>query len=532
MKYKPVVLIVLDGWGLSPSWGGNALSMNNPKNMDTLWKTYPHAILQALGAIQYGNVIGESRLGHMMIGAGRPVTGYHSQINRDIAGKKFVKNKVLLSAINHAKKNNSNLHLVGMISDCGVHADLDHLLRLLDLAEKNDFDRVFVDGITDGVDSGPTESLRYVEKIKNKMQKNKMGSFSSVGGRQYAMDRDEHWDKIKTYYDCISGAKNTRIYNSVEEAVSENYRNNLDDEMILPGLIKDQSGQTHPIKDSDAVVMFNFREDRAAQLARVFGENKFKVFLWNPKKIKNLSFTTFTKYDSRVNSSVAFSKVKYPNNLSEYLSRTGLNQLKLAESEKRAHVTLFFNGGTEGALPGEDIKIISSPNVSSYEKIPEMSARNVANEAIGAIKTNRYDFILINFANVDMLAHTGDILAVGKAVAVLDELVQKIVDANLNGGVTIITADHGNAEQMINVAQANVKEPEMLHTLNPVPFILVAKEYKKNLMQTSLVYESNALSKIISAKDSLADVAPTILELMNLPKPVEMSGHSLMNKLE
>lgn len=532
-KNRPVVLIILDGWGLSPSWGGNALVMNNPKNIDTLWRNYPHKVLQALGAIEYGNVVGESRLGHLMMGAGRAVKSPHTQINQAIKDRYFFKNPTLVGAFEWAKKNKTAVHLVGMISNGGVHSDIDHLLALLDLAHRQDFPNVFIDAITDGVDSGATQSLEFVDKINHKIKDLKLGQFSSVGGRNFAMDRDEHWDKIKKYYLAITaGRGNTG--ESIEKIISESYRANLTDANILPSLIKDNKGMIHPIKNGDAVIFFNFREDRARQLARVFLDKKFGSFLWKPQKFNNLYFATFTNYQKNLPARVVFEDSIYRNNLSETVSKANFRQLKIAESEKYAHVTYFFNGGKEEAYPGEERKIISSPNVSSYDQKPEMSSKMVSKSVIEAIKRKKYDFIVVNFANVDMVAHTGNIIAVGQAVQALDFEVGQIAEASLKvDGVCLITADHGNAEQMVNISQHDSgEERETIHTLNPVPFILVKKGVKKDLIKTSLSYGPNALSKIISAEDSLADIAPTILELLDLPKPAEMTGHSLLSRLE
>lgn len=528
-----VVLVILDGWGLSPSWGGNALVMNNPKNIDGFWRSYPHKILQALGAIEYGNVVGESRLGHMMIGTGRIVKSPHSRINQEIQSRKFFKNETLLGAFNWAKHNKSNVHLVGMISNGGVHSDIDHLLALLDMAHRQDFDNVFIDAITDGTDTGATQALEFVEKISNKITDLKLGQFSSICGRSLAMNRDEHWEKTRKYYEMLTMGK-AKISDKIEKAISESYRNNLTDEYIEPILIKDNLGKTNPIKEGDAIIFFNFREDRARQLAQVFLDKKFRKLLWKPKKLSDLYIATFSNYQKNLPAKVAFPDITYENNLSEILSKSNFKQLKIAESEKMAHVTYFLNGGREEAYIGEERKIISSPNVASYDLTPEMSSRLITKTAIEAIKSKKYDLIVINYANVDMIAHTGNIIAVGEAVQSLDEQVGQLVQSNLaNGGTTMITADHGNAEQMVNISKkTNTSERESTHTLNPVPFILVKNDLKKDLIKTSLSYGPNALSKIISATDSLADVAPTVLEIMGLPKPAEMTGHSLLSRLE
>ncbi len=531
-KFRPIVLVILDGWGLSPSWGGNALMMNNPKKMTELWRNYPHTILQALGAIEYGNIVGESRLGHLMIGAGRPISGNHSRIKTQIKNRKFYKNQILIEAFNWAKKHNSNVHLMGMISNGGVHSDIDHLLALLDLAEIQDFKRVYIDAITDGTDTGPTDALKFIEKIQNKINTLKFGEFSSVIGRDLAMDRDEHWDKIKRYFDLLVFGKGER-FDSLSEAISANYRNGKNDEFIEPSLIRLKNGKFTVIKENDAVIFFNFREDRARELTLTFTNPKFHIFLWQPEIPKNLYFVTFTSYQKSLPTKVAFPDIHYTDTLSEVLAKTNFKQLKVAESEKATHVTSFFNGGIEDPFFGEEREIISSPAVVSYDKKPEMSAKKITGAVVKAIKSDKYDFILVNFANIDMIAHTGNILAVGEAVQIVDGQIEKIVNENLkNKGVTIITSDHGNAEQMISINQKIFNERETLHTLNPVPFIVISPDNKKDLLKTTISYESNALSKIIGARDTLADVAPTILELMGLPKPKEMTGHSILARLE
>jgi 2,3-bisphosphoglycerate-independent phosphoglycerate mutase len=532
MEFKPVVLIILDGWGLSPSWGGNALSMNNPKNIENLWRFYPHTVLQALSTITTGEIVGDSRLGHTLIGTGRSVMSNYGIISETIKNRTFFRNETLLGAINWAKKNNSNLHLMGLISDGGVHAHIDHLLALLRLAHEQNFHRVYIDAITDGTDSAPTDVLRYIEKIENKIKELGIGSFSSIGGRHYGMDRDEHWERINIYYKAIT-EPGTNNYESIVKAITSSYEKGLNDEFIKPGLIMDAKKQVHPIKANDAVVFFNFREDRARQLTRVFVDQKFRQLFWKPKKIEDLYFATFINYQKDLPAKVVFPDMNYKNSLSEVLAKADFKQLKIAESQKYAHVTYFFNGGTEEAFSGEERKIISSPNVESFDTVPEMSAPAITNTAVKAIKSGKYELIVINFANIDMIAHTGNIVATGQAVQIIDKLVQEIVDANFKaGGATIITADHGNAEQMVQLKSSVSSERETSHTLNPVPFMLITPKNRKNLLQSAISHQTNALSKILAARDTLSDVAPTILELMGIPKPKEMTGRSLLSKLE
>lgn len=531
-KYKPVVLLILDGWGLSPAWGGNAMAMSKPENFNDYWRYYPHTILQALSETTYGKIVGESRLGHLMIGAGRQVAGMHNLINHEIKTGKFYSNKVLLDAIQWAKKNNSDLHFLGMISDGGVHSDFEHLIALLELARKENFTRVYVDAITDGIDSGPTDALKYIEKIQYQFSKYRIGQFSSVIGRKYAMDRDEHWDKIRLAYEVLTNDNASKADN-INQVISDNYRKGLMDNEIIPSKLKLSDGSYKSIKSGDAVVFFNFREDRAKSLTRVFIEPKFGFFFWHPKKIDNLFFATFSNYQHNLPAKVAFTEPHYANSLSELVSKNNLRQLKIAESEKYSHVTSFFNGGREDAYPNEERKIVSSINIDSYDKKPEMSAKSITKACTLAIKSNRYDLIIVNFANVDMVAHTGNIQATGKAVQVLDKYIAEITEVNLkHKGATIITGDHGNAEQMINLNQQISKERETLHTVNPVPFILITPDNKKNIIKMALSVKPNSLDKILSSKKTLADVAPTILEIFGITKPQEMTGHSLINHLE
>lgn len=532
MKFKPIVLLILDGWGLSPSWGGNALTMNNPKNIDNLWRNYPHSVLQALSLITADEIVGDSRLGHTLIGTGRSVQSNYAIITDKIKNRTFFNNVTLLGAINWAKKNNSNLHLMGLVSDGGVHSHVNHLLALLKMAHEQNFDRVYIDMITDGVDSESMNALTYLEIIENKIKEYRIGIVSSIGGRNYAMDKNNHWDKINEYYKNITGTSPV-IYNDVREAITQNYKNNLTDELIKPGLIKDKKGQINPIKNNDAVIFFNFREDRARQLTEIFVSQKFKKMFFKPSHIEDLYFATFINYQRELPTKIVFPSIDYVNSLSEIISKANYKQLKIAESQKSAHVTYFFNGGTEEAYIGEERKIIPSLNVLSFDTVPQMSAQAITDALKNAIKSQKYELIVVNFANVDMVAHTGNIIATGQAVQIVDKLVGDIVQTNLkSGGATIITADHGNAEQMIQLNCSVNSEKETTHSLNPVPFILVTPKNKKSSLQSTINYETNSLSKIIQAKDTLADVAPTILELMQIPKPKEMTGHSLLNRLD
>lgn len=534
MSYRPIVLIILDGWGLSPSWGGNALVMNNPREIDRLWRTYPHLILQALSVTHQDKTasVAESRLGHAMIGAGRQIESTFNHIQDQIENNQFYRNQILNDAFDWAQKNNSNVHLLGLISEGGIHSHLSHLMALLNLAARKHFKRVFIDAITDGTDSGSTDALSFVEKIENKMHNLRLGEFSSIAGRFFAMDRDEHFNRTSQYYKLLVEGKGDQK-NNIKEAITDAYKNGLNDEFIKPTLLETRNGKIATIQKNDAVICFNFREERMRQLVNFFINDKFRIGFRRPRQIEDLYFVGFIDYQKDLPLKVAFPQKIYKNTLSEIFSHHKLKQLKIAESEKSTHVTTFFNGGQDEAFTGEERKIISSPDVESYDLAPEMSAEALTKTLIQAIKTKKYDFILVNFANVDMVAHTGNILAVGQAVQVLDKCIKQIVELNLKmGGATLITADHGNAEQMVSTKSMRHQERETLHTLNPVPFILVAQDQEKDLLKRANGVNAQVLAQIISAKNSLADIAPTILSLLHLPKPTEMTGRSLLNILE
>jgi len=526
--YKPIVLLVLDGWGLSPAWGGNPITMNNPTNMTRLWREYPHKVLQAFALIagKYG-VVGDSRLGHSTLSAGRRLVQDYERISQAIADKSFYKNQVLKDAFNHCQKNNSNLHLIGLLSDGGIHAHISHLNALLDMASRENFDRVFIDAISDGVDNGANDAVNFVSEIEQKFLRLNLGRFSSISGRYYAMDRDGDYKKTLKVYEALILGKAAQAKDPIAVLTSA-YRQKSTDFTISPTLVGPDKKAL--IGENDAIVFFNFRSDRAIQLVRVLSDPKFRIRFFKPKLPKNLYVATLTEYQKDLPVKVAFEREKVSEILPAVLAKYQKNQLRVAETEKQAHVTSFFNCG-EASYEGEDEKIILSKKVKDWSELPEMSTKDVTDTIISAIKGKKYDFILANLANVDMMAHAGNITAAGKAVKVVDEAVGKIVQANLDeGGATIITADHGNVEQIVKFNPN--QDPENKHTLNPVPFILVTPENRKNIVTAEILPSSAALSKLINIQVSLADVAPTILELMDLPKPEQMKGHSILGVLE
>jgi len=530
MKYKPIVLIILDGWGLSPSWGGNALAVANPINMNRLWRDYPHKVLQAFTMVagKYG-VVGDSRLGHSTIAAGRRIPQDLEIISEAIAKRRFYKNKILIEAINHCIKHKSNLHLIGLLSIGGVHSHLRIVSALLELCWREKFKDVFLDLITDGIDGGANDTLNLIEDIQTKIKETGIGQFSSLVGRFYAMDRSDNFKLTRKAYELWVEGKG-QIASTVSQAISQSYRLGFND-FNLPATLIQNIGKTHLIQDDDAVICFNFRGDRSVQLVKMLtGTGGHQIF-WKPKKLSNLFFVTFTEYQKGLPVKVAFPRKEAKETLGEILASHEQKQLRVAESEKTAHVTTFFNCGHDTPFPREERKIVPSLSGVNPAKNPELSAPQIAREVLKAISSNKYDFILVNFANVDILSHSGDFRAAGTAIRTVDSLTSTIAESAVSaGGAAIITADHGNIEQMIKLNPQ--QDPEARHTLNPVPFILVTKEGKKDLIKGAVSTPYSTLSKIITAKETLADIAPTILELLGLPRPEVMTGHSLLNKLE
>jgi len=521
--------MILDGWGISPSWGGNALAVNSPQNMNRLWRDYPHKVLQAFNLIagKYG-MVGDSRLGHSTIAAGRRIPQSLEIISEAIADSSFYHNKALTGAIEHCKKYRSNLHLLGLVSSGGIHAHTSHLNALIELCHRQNFTNVYLDLITDGVDSGQFDALTLIEKVKEKITETGVGKFSTIVGRFYAMDRIGDLKKTESTYLMLTEGEGRR-FKSINSAIASSYREKFNDFNLPPSVIEND-GKVTLLKNDDAVIFFNFRSDRSLQLTEMIADTGLKKF-FSTKRLKNIWFTTLTEYGKKLPVKVAFAKNNVIGTLGEILSSRNEKQLRIAESEKEAHVTSFFNCGSPYPFQGEERKIIPSKRNSNPVKDPVMAAPKITKTVIKAIESKNYDFILVNFANVDMLSHTGNMIAAGKAIKVVDDAVGKIVEVNLRvGGATIITADHGNIEEMVKINPE--QDPETKHTFNPVPFIYITKENKKNLFKSAVGSSYFSLSKIIDAKDTLADVAPTVLEIMGLPKSNEMTGHSLLNKLE
>ena len=530
---KLVVLLILDGWGLSPTWGGNAIAMNNPKNINGFWRQYPHAILHAFKPIAGASQnVANSEIGHASIGTGRMINQDITDIDQSIKDSSFYENQQLIDACQNAKDNNSSLHLIGMISDGAVHSHINHLYALLKLAKKEGVKDVYIHAILDGRDVEPNSALKYLNDLENKIIEIGIGKIATLCGRYYAMDRNKNWKLIEEFYKALVKRVGRKESDPLK-AISEIYREGLSDEFIPPIIIFSKNPQLSTIKSKDSVVLFNYRADRIRELMQAFVDKKvFRGVISRKYPLLDIHITSMTDYklsNSKIN--IAFPSTYIESNISKIISDHGLNQLHAAESEKYAHVTYFFNGGQESSYANEDRIIVESPHKVNYAESPEMSAYKLTNKLISAIRSKKYSFIVANLANVDMIGHTGDILAASKAVQVVDECVGKIVKeiAKLDG-ITIITADHGNAEQMVTINSMQ-KDLETLHSLNPVPFILIGKNYRKHLFSTISKPNEFILSDILSTTDSLADIAPTILDLFNIAKPTDMTGHSLLKEL-
>lgn len=513
MAKKPVVLMVLDGYGLNDKTEGNAIAMADTPVMDKLMAEYPFVKGNASGmavGLPEGQM-GNSEVGHMNIGAGRIIYQDLTRITKDIEDGTFFENKVLLQAMDNCKKNNSDLHLWGLLSDGGVHSHNSHLYGLLEMAKKNGLEKVYVHAFLDGRDTPPASGKDYVAELEAKMKEIGVGKVASLSGRYYAMDRDNNWDRVKMAYDSLVTGEGVKATDAVQ-AMADSYANDKTDEFVLPTVITDESGEPLSlVKNGDSVIFFNFRPDRARELTRAFCDDKFEGF---EREFLNTTFVCFKDYDETIpNKFIAFEKEEIKNTFGEFLAANGKKQLRLAETEKYAHVTFFFNGGVEDPNTDEFRLLVNSPkDVATYDLKPEMSAPEVGMDLVEAIKSDKYDVIIINFANPDMVGHTGVIPAAIKAVERVDSLVGEAVEAVKDvDGVLFICADHGNAEKMVDYETG---APHTAHTTNPVPFILVNADPSWNLREGGC----------------LADIAPTLIEVMGLEQPKEMTGKSLIIK--
>ncbi|MBB6735344.1 2,3-bisphosphoglycerate-independent phosphoglycerate mutase [Cohnella zeiphila] len=506
---KPVALIILDGFGLREETHGNAVAQANKPNFDRLWATYPHTQLTAQGeavGLPEGQM-GNSEVGHLNIGAGRIVYQDLTRITKSIREGDFFTNETLLGAVRHAKQNGKKLHLYGLLSDGGVHSHIAHCFALLELAKKEGLGEVYIHAFLDGRDVAPDSAIGYLTQLQEKITELGVGRIATVQGRYYAMDRDKRWDRVEKSYRAMVYGEGP-AYTDPIKAVKDSYEQSVMDEFVVPTVIVGADGKPVGLVESeDAVVFFNFRPDRAIQLSNVFTNEDFRGFERGDKFPKNLYFVCLTLFSETVGGYVAYKPKELDNTLGEVLVQQGKAQLRIAETEKYPHVTFFFSGGRDVQLPGETRILINSPKVATYDLQPEMSAYEVADAAVKEIEAEKHDAIILNFANPDMVGHSGMLEPTIKAVEATDECLGKVVDAILaKGGVAVIIADHGNADMVIDDAG----RPFTAHTTNPVPCIVTKQG--------------------VTLRDGgiLADVSPTLLTLLELPQPKEMTGKSLI----
>ncbi len=507
MSKKPVVLMILDGYGLNEKTEGNAVALAKTPVMDELMRTCPFVRGNASGmavGLPEGQM-GNSEVGHLNMGAGRIVYQELTRITKEIQDGTFFENPALLKAVENCKKNGSSLHLMGLLSDGGVHSHNTHLYGLLELAKRNGLEKVYVHCFLDGRDTPPASGKEFAEALRDKMEEIGVGKIASVMGRYYAMDRDNNYDRVKLAYDAMTKGEGLRAKCGVC-GIQESYDRGETDEFVKPTVTEDGA----VVADGDSVIFFNFRPDRAREITRAFCDDDFKGFDRGARK--QITYVCFSDYDPTIpNKDVAFHKVAVTNTFGEWLAANNMTQARIAETEKYAHVTFFFNGGVEEPNPGEDRVLVNSPkDVATYDLKPQMSAYEVCDKLTAAIGSGKYDVIIINFANPDMVGHTGVLDAAIKAVEAVDECVGKAVKAVKEAdGVLFICADHGNAEMLVDYETG---EPFTAHTTNQVPFLLVNYDENYTLRENGC----------------LADIVPTLIEIMGRKQPEEMTGKSLL----
>ena len=512
MSKKPTVLMILDGFGLNERSEGNAVAQANTPVIDSLMRDYPFVKGYASGlavGLPDGQM-GNSEVGHLNMGAGRIVYQELTRITKEIEDGEFFHNKALLDGIANVKEHHSDLHLYGLLSDGGVHSHNTHLYGLLELAKREGVENVYVHCFLDGRDTAPTSGKGFIEELEAKMKEIGVGKIATISGRYYVMDRDNRWDRVEKAYNVMTKGEGETAESAVE-AMEASYAKDVTDEFFVPTAITENGSPVATIKDNDTVIFFNFRPDRAREITRAFCMDEFDGFDRGARK--KVTYICFTEYDVTIpNKEVAFQKVELKNTFGEYLAAHGKTQARIAETEKYAHVTFFFNGGVEEPNPGEDRILVKSPKVATYDLQPEMSAPEVCDKLCEAIRSEKYDVIIINFANPDMVGHTGILEAAVKAVETVDSCVGRAVEALKEvDGQMFLCADHGNAEQLVDYETG---APFTAHTTNPVPFILINADPAYTLKEGGC----------------LADIIPTLIELMGMEQPAEMTGKSLLIK--
>lgn len=521
---KPAVLLILDGWGVAPVGDGNAIARAETPNMDTYVREYPAMTLMASGnevGLLFGEM-GNSEVGHLNIGAGRVYYQTFPRINKSIESREFFSNDAFVKAAEHVNTNGSALHLIGLVSPGNVHASQEHLFALLEFAAEQKVKKVYIHAILDGRDSTFNSGKDFIGLLTEKIKEYNVGEIATLSGRYYAMDRDNRWDRTeKAYRAMVHGVADAYASDPLQ-AITDSYAQEVYDEEFVPTVIGKEGKPTTTIGQGDAVIFFNFRPDRARQLTQAFVLPSFPKF--QRELIPNLFFVTMAEYEKELPVTVAFPPVVIHNCLAEVISKAGLTQFHIAETEKYAHITFFLNGTIEDAFAGEERMIIPSPKVSSYDQAPEMSALEIAKETVKAIQADKYDTYFVNFANADMVAHTGNLEASIAGCAAVDKAVGMIVDHTLaKGGVVFITADHGNGEEVSNVETG---EMDKEHSTNPVPFFIISNEFRGHAGPAGDAPEGDL--SLMPPVGMLADVAPTMLSVMGLEQPPEMTGRALM----
>ena len=504
-------LIIMDGYGINKFGENNAISPVTSPNVLAMEKEYPFTQLNASGlavGLPEGQM-GNSEVGHLNIGAGRVIYQELTRITKSIEDGDFFENSALIDAMDGAKKNGKKLHVMGLLSDGGVHSNINHLFALIKMAKMRGLEQVYVHCFMDGRDVPPKSGEDFVKELVAFIDKEKFGKIATISGRFYAMDRDNIWDRVEKAYAALVDGEGVEETDAVQ-AMENSYAKGVTDEFVVPVVIKENGKPVATVDKGDSVIFFNFRPDRARQITRAFIMPDFPSF---PRKKGFIApqYVSFTQYDVKFNDllDVAFRPEVYVNTLGEYLSKQGIKQFRIAETQKYAHVTFFFNGGVEAANPGEDRILIDSPKIATFDMKPEMSAYEVCDRAIEEIKSGKYEVMILNFANCDMVGHTGIMAAAEKAVKVVDECVKKVIDTILSiGGQALLTADHGNADYMFEADGT----PFTAHTTNPVPFLVIGADGVKSLKDGG----------------KLCDIAPTMLDVMGIEQPKEMTGKSLI----
>ncbi|MBC1418856.1 2,3-bisphosphoglycerate-independent phosphoglycerate mutase [Listeria fleischmannii] len=510
MSKSPVAIIILDGFGQRAETVGNAVAQANKPNFDRYWAEFPHSTLKASGldvGLPEGQM-GNSEVGHTNIGAGRIVYQSLTRIDKAIEEGEFQENKAINNAFNHTKENNSDLHLFGLLSDGGVHSHINHLVALLETAKAKGVKNTYIHAFLDGRDVPPQSAVGYLKELQAAIEKLGYGEIATVSGRFYAMDRDKRWERVDKAYKALVYGEGEKFEDPIE-LVETSYENGKNDEFVVPAVIAKDGETIATVKDNDAVIFFNFRPDRAIQLSNAFTDTEWEHFDRGEKHPKNVKFVTMTLYNPSIDAEVAFEPIEMKNVIGEVLSDAGLSQLRIAETEKYPHVTFFMNGGRNEEFPGENRILINSPKVETYDLKPEMSAYEVTDALVQDIKNDKHDAIILNFANPDMVGHSGMLEPTIKAIEAVDENLGRVVDLILEkGGSAVIFADHGNSETM----STPEGKPHTAHTTVPVPVIVTKK------------------GVTLRTDGRLADVAPTMLDLLGVQKPVEMTGESLIEK--